>query len=88
MFQRFTVRMSQFNNQSDRTRGVMDGDLPPILKEEQEDEIYISNKSDASLHSEENSPSQVTCCLTCQIQFTPKKKISLKIFGFRLSIKS
>ncbi|KAB5567458.1 hypothetical protein PHYPO_G00233010 [Pangasianodon hypophthalmus] len=50
--------MSQFNNQSGRTMDVRDGDVPPILKEEQEDENYIPNKCDASLHSEVKSPSQ------------------------------
>lgn len=51
--------MSQFKHQSDMTRGVMDGDAPPNLKEEQEDEVYMPNMCDASFHSEENSPSQV-----------------------------
>lgn len=51
--------MSQFNSQSGRTDGVRDGDVPPNLKEEQEDENYIPNQCVASLRSEENSPSQV-----------------------------
>ncbi|KAI5095009.1 forkhead box protein P3, partial [Silurus meridionalis] len=37
---------------------VRDGDLPPILKEEQEDETYIPNKCDTSIHSKETSPFQ------------------------------
>ncbi|XP_060787952.1 forkhead box protein P1 isoform X2 [Neoarius graeffei] len=56
--QSFTVEMSQFNSQSGRTDGVRDGDVPPNLKEEQEDENYIPNQCVASLRSEENSPSQ------------------------------
>lgn len=66
--------MSQINRQSGRTRCVTDGDVPPILKEEQEDENYIPNKCDASLHSEENPPFQVSCSLWSETQFTPKNR--------------
>lgn len=66
--------MSQFNSQSGRIGGVRDGDVPPNLKEEQEDENYISSQCDASLHSEENSPSQVISSLPSETQFTPKNR--------------
>ncbi|KAK3539923.1 hypothetical protein QTP70_019568 [Hemibagrus guttatus] len=50
--------MSQHNNQSDSSRGVKDEDVTPIEKEEQENKIYMPNKCDASLFSEENSLTQ------------------------------
>lgn len=66
MFQIITVGMSRCKNQSDGTRGLMDEDVPPILKEEQEDEFYIPTKS---LHSEENSPSQVIWSLRSETSY-------------------
>ncbi|KAF5895252.1 Forkhead box protein P3, partial [Clarias magur] len=56
--QSFTVVMSQFNNQSGMTMGVKIGDMPPHVKEEQEDETYMPNNSGTSLNSEENLCSQ------------------------------
>ncbi|KAG7332422.1 hypothetical protein KOW79_004256 [Hemibagrus wyckioides] len=50
--------MSQLNNQSDSSRGVRDEDVTPIQEEEQENKIYMPNKCDASLLSEEDSLTQ------------------------------
>lgn len=52
--------------------GVKNGDVPPHLKEEQEDETYMSNNCGTSLHSEENLCSQVISSLQSEIPFMTK----------------
>lgn len=63
LFQSFTGGMSQLNSQSDSSRGLRDEDVTPIQEEEQESKIYMPNKCDASLLSEEDSLTQVICSL-------------------------
>lgn len=58
----------------------MDGDMPPNLKEEQEDNVYIPNTCDAPLHSAENSPSQVISSLQSETQFMQKDKSAENIW--------